>query len=417
MSSHQQRLNMQYCPHTEQLKFHAGMGIWPQRAALAGTGAGKTLCGLYEDIRWARDYPGSVGYIFEPNFPMIRRILLPTLSSPQLLGEPFTQNLLIARYSKMDQMVEWKNGSQWWFVSLDDPERSEGPNVDYAHIDEARLVLHFGLAWQTILRRLRGSGRCKVPIKPGVWLTTTPSAPQTELYDAVENPKTKSPNCHVYRWSLFDNPKLPKAYVEEMVRTHTGGLADRFIWGRFAAVGGGTFAFDSSVHVREIEFTLIKEVRYGVDFGWTNPTAILAVGYDGDGRIWVLDEVYQRQLKKEVIIEALLAWKVQYGAGSVICDPSNPETIDALRTSGLDAVGHRGKREDGIRELGGRFPKAGDGQPRIFISKKCVNLISELLEYRENVKENDHAVDAIRYSLKSTGAPPGVGAVMLPHDE
>jgi hypothetical protein len=28
-----------------------------------------------------------------------------------------------------------------------------------------------------------------------------------------------------------------------------------------------------------------------------------------------------------------------------------------------------------------------------------VNLISELLEYREDVKENDHAVDALRYSL------------------
>jgi hypothetical protein len=37
-------------------------------------------------------------------------------------------------------------------------------------------------------------------------------------------------------------------------------------------------------------------------------------------------------------------------------------------------------REDGVRELGARFPKAGDALPRIFIAKHCVNLIGELLE-------------------------------------
>jgi hypothetical protein len=42
---------------------------------------------------------------------------------------------------------------------------------------------------------------------------------------------------------------------------------------------------------------------------------------------------------------------------------------------------------------------ASDGKPRQFVSKRCVNLISELLEYREDVKENDHATDALRYSL------------------
>jgi hypothetical protein len=367
---------------------------------LCGTGAGKTICGCYEDIRWAQAYPGSVGYIFEPNFPMIRRILLPTLSSPLLLGEPVIDNPLVAGYSKQDQRLDWKNGSQWWFVSLDDPEKSEGPNVDYAHVDEARLVRHFDVAWQTILRRLRGSDRTSVPLKPSVWLTTTPDAPQTELFNAVENPKTKSPNCRVYRWSIYQNPRLTREYVDEMVRTHTGGLADRFIYGRFAVVGVGSFGFDATMHVREIDLGLLREIRYGVDFGWTNPTAIVALGYDGDGRVWVLDEVYQRQMRQEDIIQALIEFRQKYGEGEVLCDPSNPETIDALRRAELNASGYHAKREDGLREFGGRFAKASDGQPRVFISKRCVNLTSELLEYREDVKENDHAVDATRYALK-----------------
>jgi hypothetical protein len=59
-----------------------------------------------------------------------------------------------------------------------------------------------------------------------------------------------------------------------------------------------------------------------------------------------------------------------------------------------------------IAELGARFPKAGDGLPRLFISSRCINLISELLEYKVDVKERDHAVDALRYALKLQVAAP-----------
>lgn len=393
---------MQYCPHKEQLKFHAGMGVYSQRALSCGTGAGKTLSGLFEDIRWARAYPGSVGFIFSPTYPMMRRTIFQTLESPLLLGcrYPFSDNPLIRGFSRKDMRLNWKNDSEWWFVSLTDPENAEGANIDYAHIDEARLIHHFNLSWLTVIRRLRGSGRCKVSVDPGIWITTTPDTPGSELFNAVENPITKSPNCRLYRWSIYDNPKLPKDFITEIVRTHTGGFADRFVYGRFAAVGAGSFGFDATIHLREIDPRLLKEIRYGVDFGWTNPTAIVALGYDGDGRVWVFDEVYQRQMRQEDIVQALIELRQKYGEGEVLCDPSNPETIDALRRAELNASGYHAKREDGLREFGGRFAKAGDEQPRIFVSKLCVNLTSELLEYREDVKENDHAVDATRYALK-----------------
>jgi hypothetical protein len=204
----------------------------------------------------------------------------------------------------------------------------------------------------------------------------------------------------VYRWSIFQNPKLPRAYVDEMVRTHTGGLAQRFIYGLFCAVGVGSFPFDQNLHIREANKENIRKVRVGVDFGWTNPTAIIVVGYDGDGRVWVLDEFYKRMAGKDAIIQALGEFKTEYGPAEILCDPSAPETIDAIRRAGFNARGYDLKRADGLQELGARFLKQGDGLPRIFVSKKCVNLISELMEYREDVKENDHCTDALRYSLE-----------------
>lgn len=392
---------LRYVPQPQQLEFHAGAGIWFLRGLSCGTGAGKTLCGLAEDIRWALKYPGSVGYIFEPSYPMVRRILLPTLESPLLLGSPVEANPNVKEYNKAEARLDWRNGSRWYFVSLEDPERAEGPNVDYAHIDEARLVRHFDLAWLTIIRRLRGSGRCQTPLTPAVWITTTPDSPGSDLYNVLENPETRGRNVKLLRWSIYDNAKLPKSFIDEIVRTHTGGLADRFIYGRFAAVAGGSLPFDSSLHVRTADRGHLQFVRYGVDFGWTNPTAILAVGFDGDARAWVLEEVYERHMTAEDIVRRLLEMsaRAKYGPGQIMCDASEPETIAKMRLANLDARPYTFKRDDGLREMGGRFAKAGDGRPRLFVSPACVNLISELLEYRDDVKERDHAVDALRYAL------------------
>jgi hypothetical protein len=170
---------LRYCPHSAQMRFHAGRQIYSQRSCLCGTGSGKTKAGLHEDLITALDYPGSVGYIFEPSYPMINRIIFPTLESPDFLGcsYPFIENPEVKNFSRENLCLEFKNGSQWWFVSLDDSERAEGPNIDYAHIDEARLVRHLSGAWLTIMRRLRGSKRCRVKFDPSVWITTTTDHP------------------------------------------------------------------------------------------------------------------------------------------------------------------------------------------------------------------------------------------------
>ena len=88
---------------------------------------------------------------------MVRRILLPTLET--VLGVPLESNPSIANYNRGDMKLTFTNTSTLWMGSLDDPERAEGPNIDFIHVDEARLIKKFKTAWQVIQRRLRGSGR------------------------------------------------------------------------------------------------------------------------------------------------------------------------------------------------------------------------------------------------------------------
>jgi len=334
--------------------------------------------------------------------------LIPALETKYLLGcsFPFISHPYVAGFSRQEMRLDWKNGSQWWFRSWDNPESLEGANVDYIHLDEPRLILHLDTALLTSKRRLRNSGRCKVSVEPGLWLTTTTDKPGSFLFNELENPKTRNPESKIYRWSIFDNPFLPKAYIDSMVQSHTGGLAERFIYGRFASVGAGSFAFDSAVHVQErLDFKSLS-ITYGVDFGWTNPSAIIVEGFDGDGRLWVLDEYYKAQSSAEDLMVALDEFRRKYGSGPVYCDKSEPESIAKFKRglpekeiSGFQAEPYPHKREDGLRDLGARFVKVGDGRPRFFISSRCVNAISELLDYKIEIKERDHAVDAIRYGI------------------
>jgi hypothetical protein len=201
---------------------------------------------------------------------------------------------------------------------------------------------------------------------------------------------------------MLKNPHTTQKYKDEIVATHHGSLAKRFIEGLFVPAGMGSFDYDSTIHeLKQINMDTIRLVIYGVDFGWTNPSAVIAVGFDSDDRAYILDEFYQNRTQTETLIQELKEMQGQYGEGAVICDSSQPQTIDMLCKAGLIASGNQSKREDGITELGGRFHVQGDGKPRIFVSSQCVNWISEVMVYNADVKENDHAVDATRYAIMS----------------
>lgn len=391
-------MEIKYLPHEAQLPFHNDRYKVLHRAIIAGTGSGKTEAGVFEDLSWCIDNPGIVGYVFEPNYPMVKRNLIPKLE--KFLGTPIDSSPLIKNFNRSDLRIDFideLDNSTLWLGSLDNAESVEGASIDFSHVDEARLVLNLETAIKVLQRRLRGSGGGH-PI--GAWWTTTPDAPGSVLHKFLEDPRTRNPLSKVYRMSLFDNREnLPEQYIKEIVKGHTGSFAERFIYGRFAAVAEGAFGFDVSKHVVDsFDRTRIKGWVYGVDFGWTNPAAIIVIGLDGDGRAYAVDEFYKSMATDEEIIQVAQEYTQTYGPGQLLCDPSEPQTLEKMRRAGLRAEGAKSKREDGIRDIGSRLQLHGD-RYRLYVHRRCVNLISELQSYDPTKKERDHAVDALRYAL------------------
>ena len=306
-------MEIQYFPHKGQEPFHNDRYKILHRAIIAGTGSGKTEAGVFEDISWCIENPGIIGYAFEPNYPMVKRNLIPKIE--KFLGTPIESSPLIKKFNQTDLRIEFideLNNSTLWLGSLDNAESIEGSSIDFIHVDEARLVPDLETAIKVIQRRLRGSGGGH-PI--GAWWTTTPDYPGSVLHKFLENPETRNQLSKIYRMSLFDNREnLPTEYVKQVVQAHTGGFAERFIYGRFAAMAEGAFGFDSSKHVIDsFDRSIIRNWVYGVDFGWTNPAAIIVIGIDGDGRAYAVDEFYKNMATDEELISAAKEYTQTYG--------------------------------------------------------------------------------------------------------
>ncbi len=399
------KVRIDYYPHDAQLPFHNDRYKVKFRGLIAGTGSGKTKAGASEALGWAWENPGSQGLIAAPMYRKFREVIIPSFED--LLNTSIDSTPFFTRFNRMEMSLDVFNGSKMWMIGLDKPEATEGMNIDWTWLDEARLVPKFEAAWESIMRRLRGSGQGhplddKVPEKAvGAWVTTTPDHPGSALNKLFEG-RNKLENSKVYRMSIMDNAEnLPAEYIANIRSTHTGGKYDRFVLGKFAAIGGVAFEYDYTVHTQGFKppDPRTTSTRYGVDFGWTNPSAILAIKTDSDGRAYIVEEVYGRQLSMEQLTAHLHKLYETHGRGPVICDRSRPDSIQVFVDNGLDAIPDKSKRDDGIADLGGRFKIQGDGLARLYISPECVNLLDEIQTYDPALKVRDHAVDALRYGL------------------
>jgi phage terminase large subunit len=397
----QTEIVLRYCPFEKQKIFHNDRYKIRHRAVFSGVGGGKTICGCFEILSMLLENPNSVGYVFEPTYKMVKRILIPTLASKWLLGHPIASNPIVSAYKRSDNCIEFVDGQTLWFGGLEEPEFAEGTNVDVVLLDEAQYIRKFAESQDVVIRRLRGSGKTERDITSSIVTTSPPPLlPDCRLYDFYENPEKRNLDSKVYRWSMLDNPFLSEKYKQEIVATHRGNSAKRYIEGLFAPVGAGSFDYDSTIHeLKNIDLTTMRTIVFGVDFGWTNPSAIVAVGYDNDDRAYILDEFYENHTQTETLISKLKEMIQIYGKGKIVCDRSAPGAIESIRKAGLNAVAHENKREDAIRELGGRFIVQCDGKPRIFVSSKCVNWIHEVMVYNSEIKENDHLIDGTMYAL------------------
>ena len=216
-------------------------------------------------------------------------------------------------------------------------------------------------------------------------------------------------NQYDLQFLLEDNPKLPDSYVQDMLNSTRGLFYDRYVLGLWVLADGVVYdSFNSDINIIDRKEANYKYQAIGVDYGITNPTVFLKIKWNNVHDIHVTDEyVYDYKDTNKQKTDGELADDMDKFVGQdrveIFCDPSATSFITELRKRGRWVKNADNAVIDGIRYISGKLSE-------IKIHNSCENLIKEFSTYiwdakaqlkgeDKPIKENDHALDALRYAI------------------
>ena len=305
--------------------------------------------------------------------------------------------------SRLEITIQTKNGGKSiiWLRGWESVETLRGQRFDFVVIDEIASMRNFFLNWQEVLRP------ALTDRKGEVLFISTPKG-FNHFYDLYN---TQDEDYKSFHYTTYDNPYMP---VDEVEKAKKELPEDRFAqeyMADFRKQQGLVYKeFSRDKHVYETLPMKIDEYIAGIDFGFTNPTAVIHIKRDGDDNYFVTDEWYKTGRTEEQIAEYVKSCNFN----RVYPDPEAPSAIEVMNHKGIavvEVIKNKDSIQNGINRVR-QLLKMG----KLHIHKSCINLISEFEtysypekkpdknEYENPIKENDHALDALRYALSTNKA-------------
>jgi phage terminase large subunit len=150
-----------------------------------------------------------------------------------------------------------------------------------------------------------------------------------------------------------------------------------------------------------------KLIRYGLDFGFNDPTALVAIYETEDGEFIVKQLIYENELNSDQYPAALEAAKVDPNI-LIVADSARPEIISTIRQAGFRIVP--------ADKNAGSVMRGIDRVQQKHIIYDGKDLEREYLSYawrktrtgkslEEPQDGNDHLMDALRYAIDDLEKP------------
>lgn len=273
-----------------------------------------------------------------------------------------------------------------------------GMTLAGAYCDE--VTLYPENFWVMLLTRLSYAGA-------KVYATCNPDNPTHYIKEKYID-KASDLDCAVWNFLLTDNTHLGKEYLDNIKKEFTGVFYDRYILGKWVKAEGLVYPqYDNTVDTEDRPY-----VRYVVsmDYGTMNPTAMILWGYS-NGVWYAVKEYYysgrdnREQKTDQDYYDELVKLCEGVPVDCVIVDPSAASFITLVRKSQKFRVRKADNTVlDGIRRTATCLQER-----KILFNDCCENTIKEFGLYAwdeesdvdEVLKENDHAMDAVRYFVQT----------------
>jgi phage terminase large subunit len=286
-----------------------------------------------------------------------------------------------SQWRATDFVYTFANGSYIELFGLEDEGKARGPGRDILFVNEANLIskpLFDQLAMRT-------TGQ--------IFLDWNPADFNSWVYQVADEPKNKHIHS-TYKDNIHNLTQAQIDYIE-----HYKTLPDDFMWKVYGLGQRGA--------AKELIYTNWKyydelpgrgDVFYGLDFGYTNPSALVKVTHY-EGSNYVEEMLYQSALTVPEMINILKG--LVRDKAVIYADAAEPKTIEEIYKAGFNIVPSDKDVWAGI---------VGVKSYPLFVKYGSENLIRELQGYKwkkdkadnvleEPVKSNDHACDAMRYAV------------------
>jgi len=273
-------------------------------------------------------------------------------------------------------------------------ESLRGMQFDFLVLDEVAKFRNFWELWHEVLRATLG------PRKGDALFLSTPRGYNHffDLYHAED----ENQNYKSFHFTSYDNPHMDREELEAARDELSDDQFAQEYLADFRKQEGLVYKdFDRKRHLFDTQKPN-GEIVLGIDFGFTNPACILEIVKDHDGTYWVMSEWYKSGKTEKEIAEVAASHTPNY----VYADPQSPSAINELTKANMPIFEVRKGADSVVSGIDKVRTLLWNNQLRIH--KDCINLIQEFETYHyaeardgkkgENpVKENDHALDALRY--------------------
>ena len=291
------------------------------------------------------------------------------------------------KINKSDMDIKCINGNIIYFAGVDDPEKLKSiEKVTSIWIEEAtELNLN---DFNIIDRSLRGEYKSYKQII----LTYNPisvlSWTNKRFFEGTQK------NTIILKATYKDNRFIDDEY-KEILESYTGNARTVYTLGEYGKLEHAVYSnWDLTDKFPDTD----KEI-YGLDFGFTNPQALIKV-YLKENDLYLEERMYKRKQTIPELIDFLENEKLKDRL--IIADSEAPATIEEIKRNGFNSImaciKGSGSVEEGIKFIEGL---------KIHITKDSTNLIKEIQSYQRKLdkdgnvlevveKSNDHLLDGAR---------------------
>lgn len=406
-----------YSPHKKQIQFHKLGKQVKERIFMAGNRCGKTYCGSMEmAMHLTGIYPKNwSGKVFH----------YPINAWAASVSIEATRDILQTSYLGTDDIagcipkncihhITYRRGvsgaidtvyvkhisggiSALGFKSYDQGrEKFQGTSKDSIHLDEEPDI---GIYEECLLRTLDTGGL--------IMLTMTPLKGLSDICQHFMQ-DLNNPNKKIVQASWDDTNHLSeneKSLLRKSLRPHEIEAREQGI----PSLGSGKIYPVKEAGISIDPFSIPDHYKrcFGMDFGWSNPTAIIWAAIDPTTSIIYIYDCYTASEKSPAEHSITIKKKGEYIPG--VCDPAGSMSlqnnglclIDLYAKAGIYLTKADNSVEAGIMQC---YELMQEGKIKVFSNLEP--FWNEFRLYRRNekgqiVKKDDHLMDAFRYLIVS----------------